>query len=126
MTTNYDPALSTDKDTMRFRLGDTDVPRVFLQDEEITAILTVNSDDLDVSEVACLRSIALRLARPDFRVDWLSVSKQVETATWFRQEADRKAKEYGIGTASTVTTTARDVARTDTYWGDEDVIEAYS
>lgn len=126
MTATYNPALATDKDTIRFRLGDTDTPNVFLQDEEISAILTANSDNLNVSEVVCLRSIALRMARPDFRVDWLSVSKQVETATWFRQEADRKAKEYGISSANTVTTTARDVARTDTYWGDEDVIEAYS
>lgn len=44
MASTYDSTLSTDKDWVRFLVGDTDVPNTQLADEEIAALLVEESN----------------------------------------------------------------------------------
>jgi hypothetical protein len=86
---------------------------MFLADETIDAILVAFSGSVGLAVVSCARAIAAQLKRPDFRVDWMSVSRQVEAANAYEQMAEDKAVQWGVGgTTSTVVFTER----RDAYW----------
>ncbi len=62
MTTSYDPSLSTDKDWVRFYIGDTDLDpdAVDLQDEEILAVI---ADERNSKYLAAARCGEIIIAR---------------------------------------------------------------
>jgi hypothetical protein len=93
---------------------------MFLEDETIDAILVAFSDNIGLSVVSCARAIAAQLRRPDFKVDWMSVSNQVAAAESYDQMAEDKASEWGVGgQSSTVVYTER----RDSFWPDADTSE---
>lgn len=62
MTWSYDPTLSTDKDKVRFYVGDTDTTDQLIVDETITATLVTWTDPMLCAAVIC-RSLAAKFAR---------------------------------------------------------------
>jgi len=65
-TYTYDPSLSTPKDQVRFRIGDTEVSPVemaLFSDEEITAQLMATGDDVSAASIAIVRGLISRYSR---------------------------------------------------------------
>lgn len=82
--TSYDSALETDKDWVRFLVGDVDMTRPKLQDEEIAAILAEeaanNTAGVHVKYLAAARALETLVAR--WQVQGAGVvSKQVGELT---------------------------------------------
>src|SRR5688572_3442242 len=79
MTFTYDPGLATDRDRVRFLIGDTVAPAI-VQDEEITGILTMQSGVYSSAAAIC-RSLAARysrladIARDDVRKSQSQIAK---------------------------------------------------
>lgn len=75
-----DPSASA-ADMVRFLLGDTDTANVLLTDSEITALLTIHSDEPYAAAIAAAKSLAARYARRvdkrvgDLSISWSQVSK---------------------------------------------------
>jgi DNA polymerase III delta prime subunit len=68
MTWSYGSSLATDKDSVRFHIGDTDPDDPQLHDEEITALLTSEGGVMRAA-IRAAEAIAARYARrTDFRV----------------------------------------------------------
>jgi len=66
MTASYSPSLATAVDQVRFKIGDTVVSpesSALFSDEEITAMLMANSDDVGSAAMACTRSLIARFSR---------------------------------------------------------------
>jgi hypothetical protein len=120
MTKSFDPSLPTDRDRVRHEIGDVDPERMFLDDETIDALLALFSDDLGLTIVNCVLAIAAQLRRPDFKVDWMSVSNQVAAAQSYDQMAEDKAAEWGIGGTTSTYVYAE---RRDSFWPDADTSE---
>lgn len=62
MTFSYDTSLSTDRDKVRFRIGDTDSNRELLSNEEINAVLTAKPAVMPAS-LECVDAILAKIAR---------------------------------------------------------------
>lgn len=59
----YDPSVPTDRDKVRFLIGDTDNDNLMLSDDEIAFALVESSDNLYYAAAGLCRSIAARFAR---------------------------------------------------------------
>jgi hypothetical protein len=73
MTATFDAALTTDKDRVRWHIGDTDMSAPKLQDETILAVL-IDEGDVGHAVIACLNSLLATLSDPSFTADWLRVN----------------------------------------------------
>lgn len=62
MTFSYSTSLTTNKDKVRFRIGDTDSNRPLLSDEEISAVLASKPAVLP-SAFECVEAILAKIAR---------------------------------------------------------------
>lgn len=69
MAVTFDPALSTDKDKIRQRLGDTDEATAQLQDETIQAYLDSGMSELGAARQLCLDLAAKWAAVGDVTLD---------------------------------------------------------
>lgn len=112
-TYTYDLA-SKPLDRVRFETGDTDAEAYFLEDEEINALLTLHSTDYQKATLAGIRAIIGKLARPDFRADWLQVSNKTAIDAYRRLLSD-KEMEYGVNLAGaySIESSSVDVVRSD-------------
>lgn len=69
-----DPSTS-DKDAVRFLIGDTDITDQQMQDEEITFLLTLYGGNIYTAAIVAARSLASKYARfPDVRIGDYSTS----------------------------------------------------
>lgn len=59
----YDPTVSTERDKVRFLIGDTDNDNLMLSDDEVGFALTEKSDDIYLASATLCKSIAARFAR---------------------------------------------------------------
>lgn len=75
MTWTYSNALTTTKDKVRFRVGDTNIDKPLLDDEEIASMLSLFGDDVRLATVACIKAIIAKLAR-DYDRSNLGMSAQ--------------------------------------------------
>lgn len=75
MTWTYNIALATDRDRVRFRIGDTNTDKQLLADEEIAAQLTRFNNDIPLTVVSCIKAIIAKLAR-DYDRSNLGLSAQ--------------------------------------------------
>jgi len=114
MAKTFDASLPTDRDTVRLKAGDTDTTAMFLQDETIDALLVANSDSIGLTAIACVNYIITQLSRPDYRVDWLSVSQQAAAADSYRAVRRQLEQEFGVG-AGRVSSTSSYPTRYDSY-----------
>lgn len=96
MTFTYGSDLTDDNDYVRFNVGDTVEAESILSDEIITSMIAVEGSK-EAAVIAGLYYKATQLARPDFKADWLSVSKQKEVAEFILNVLiPEKRRELGV------------------------------
>lgn len=87
MTWTYDPSLPTDKDTVRFYVGDTDTNNQLVQDETIEAMLVLYPAPKMAAAVIC-RSLAAQFARDvNYKVGDVSENSS-DIAKFYKDLAD--------------------------------------
>ena len=63
MAWSYSDSLTTDRDKIRLRIGDTDTNDQILPNETIDALLTEHSSDVMLATISCVRAIIAKYAR---------------------------------------------------------------
>lgn len=63
MSWSFDESLSTNRDKVRLKLGDTDTTSQLLSNETISALLTEHNDDVDMTTISCCRAIIAKFNR---------------------------------------------------------------
>ena len=104
MTYSFDPTLDDDVSLVRFHVGDTDEDGYFLEDETIQ--YWVDAGTTSSAVIACIRYILSQLSRPDFRLDWMTVSGMQEARKGYEALLMQKQAELGqvlITATSTIT-----------------------
>ena len=102
-TFTFDNTLSTDLAKVRFHCGDCSSAGNYLWDETITALLA-SEGSVGGAVVASIRYIISQLSSPDFKYDWLSVSKK-EARAGFELLLKQKAQELGVSLGATASST---------------------
>lgn len=87
-TYSGDPA-SSDRDKVRFLIGDTDSTNQMLQDAEIAYLLSANDDDPYMASVMGCRSLATKFAS---KADYSRSVGDLSISTQYGATADRYAK----------------------------------
>ncbi|MBW2084440.1 MAG: hypothetical protein JRI54_00190 [Deltaproteobacteria bacterium] len=88
MTWSYDSSLSTDKDKVRFHIGDTDETDQLLQDEEITYLLTETTNVLLAASRAAKAITAKFSRQADKAVGDLRISLSQKAKTYMALATD--------------------------------------
>jgi hypothetical protein len=104
MSFSFDPTLGDDVSLVRFHIGDTDSEGYFLDDETIQ--YWVNQDTVNSAVINCIRYILSQLSRPDFKLDWMSVSGMQEARKGYEALLMQKMAELGEVTFSATATIA--------------------
>jgi hypothetical protein len=113
MTFTFSADLSTDLALVRFHIGDTDADGYYLTDETITALLT-SEGSVGGAVIACIKYIITQLSKPNFKLDWMSVSDMQEARKGYERLLITKAQEFGIKpTSITISTTISTPYRAD-------------
>jgi hypothetical protein len=114
MSFSFDSALNDDVSLVRFHIGDTDSDGYFLENETIAYWVTQGTAESAV--IACIKYILSQLSRPNFSLDWLSVSGMKDAKEGYEDLLTRKEAEFGlrsIVSASTITQPYRADSRQD-------------
>ena len=90
MTWTYDPSIPTDKDAVRFEIGDTDTNDQLLQDEEIGYLLTTEGTVLGAAIVAAEKAAAKLAKQADQTVSKVSVSLSQRAEAYRKLVGDLK------------------------------------
>jgi hypothetical protein len=114
MTFTFATDLSTDLAKTRFHVGDTNSDGAYLADETINALLTIEGS-VGGAVVACIKYIITQLSQPNFRLDWLTVSRE-EARKGFENLLKVKAQELGVSlSGATASATISLPYRADSY-----------
>ena len=102
---SYDPALSTDRDWMRSRLGDTDDAAPFAPDETYDAYLAAADDNWRLAAAALARSLASTAVNRPRSISLAgdpAISWGDRAAAWLQiaAELEAEASRLGIGSAA--------------------------
>lgn len=98
MTWSYNPALSTNLDRVRFLIGDTNTNDQLLANEEITWILTQQSDVYSAAAFAC-RGLQAKYARKatksvgDLSIQWAEIANNFRD---LHRELTALASRFGM------------------------------
>jgi hypothetical protein len=114
MSFSFDASLSDDISLVRFHIGDTDTNGYFVDDETIQ--YWVNAGTVESATIACLRFILSQLSRPNFSLDWLTVSGMKEAKEGYEELLREKEREFGLRSiipTSTVSQPYRSDSRQD-------------
>jgi hypothetical protein len=113
-TATYDPALVTDLDWMRSRLGDTDTTAPVAPDATYLAYLTAADDNWRLGAAALARSFAADAARKaqSIQGDPGSISWGDRSGKWLKIAAELEAEASRLGIGSGALWVA-DVERSD-------------
>lgn len=96
MTFTYTPATPTDRDRIRYAIGDTVSARAMFTDDEI-AFALAEGGSWRAGVIFALEGMIVQLAsNPNFTAQWLTVSV-TEQIKAFQNLLDRKRQQYGIG-----------------------------
>ncbi len=99
MTWTYSSSLATDKDRVRFLIGDTDTNDQLIQDEEITWLLAEHPSVRSAAAEAC-EAIARKFARQvDVSVDDVRVSASQRAERYQNLAAALRAQDARTGKA---------------------------
>jgi hypothetical protein len=101
MAFTFTAGLSDNVSIVRFHIGDTNERGHYLEDETIQYYIT--NGGVGTAVIACIRYIITQLSTPDFRQDWLSVSKG-EARKGFETLLKIKQQEFGISAATAAST----------------------
>ena len=114
MTFTFATDLSTNLALIRFHVGDTNSDGAYLADETINALYTLEGS-VGAASIACIKYIITQLSQPNFRLDWLTVSRE-EARKGFENLLKIKAQEFGVSLSSvTATATISLPYRADSY-----------
>jgi hypothetical protein len=103
MTFTYTP-FSTDRDRVRFHIGDTSAAAPIFSDEEIAGIIT-EVGGWQQAVIECLENIIAKLAgTPNFTADWLTVSTSAALKA-YKDLLASKRRKFGISEGRTATVT---------------------
>lgn len=94
---SYDPALPTDKDQIRFLIGDTDSTSKQIEDEAITVFMTQAGDNLYLAASRIARLLSTRFAR--MNSVWVD-SVRIDYAAKAKAYLDLSMELAGIGGSS--------------------------
>ena len=94
MSFNYDPSLGDDVSLVRFHIGDVDEDGYFVDDEAIQ--YWVDAGNAESAVIACIKFILSQLSRPNFSLDWLSVSGMKDAKQGYEELLRHKEWEFGI------------------------------
>lgn len=117
MTVTFDPTLATEKDQVRFHIGDTSPDGAYIQDETIEYLLTTYGS-VGGAVVSGIRYIITQLSKPNFRLDWMQVTND-EARKGYEAMLTEKQQEFGIGGA-VATVNISQTHRADSYEQDAD------
>jgi len=98
MTWTFDPALATDRDKVRFRIGDTDTNRQQLANETIDTLLALHTTVVETS-IQCCKALLAKIAR-DVDRNVVGISANRSQVTQHYQDLIRKLTAERAGTAS--------------------------
>lgn len=94
MSFSFDAALSSDVDLVRFNIGDTDPNGHYIENETIQYF--VDHGSVGEAVLASIKYIITQLSKPDFRLDWMSVSNMADARKGFEDLLINKAAEFGV------------------------------
>jgi hypothetical protein len=118
MAFTYTPsATPSDRDRVRFHVGDTVEAQHYLEDEDIEMLLA-EAGTWQRAVIGGLKYIIARLSQPNFRADWLQVDHKSAREGYERMLV-QKRQEFGI---AAITATAVSVRRSDSVRGCEPTI----
>ena len=63
MSWSFNESLTTDRDKVRLRIGDTNTDDQILSNETVDALLTEHSDDVMLATISCVRAIIAKYSR---------------------------------------------------------------
>ena len=120
MTQSFDSSLSTEKDWVRFQIGDTNDEGMYIEDESIQYF--INDSSKEDAVIQSIEYIITQLSSPDTRLDWLTVS-YADAREGYENLLLRKRNELGIQSVSFGTTNITYPWRVDTAQTDGDYNE---
>lgn len=101
MGTNYDLPIVKDRDKVRFLIGDTNMDRPFLEDDEIAHSLSLGSDNILRSSAYACDAIAAKLIRDNsISVQGITISRSLSAdgfknlAREYRKRASTKSSLF--------------------------------
>ena len=90
----YDPTLNDDISLVRFHIGDTDKDGHFLDDEAIS--YWIEQHGVNKTVIIAIRHILSLMSRPDFRLDWMSVSGMKDAREGYKDLLRAKQRELDV------------------------------
>lgn len=73
----------TDLTKVRYYLGDTDSATAMFTDEEISMVLSIESDDVGAAVISLIKTAKAKLAKePDMQADWLKIDWRRSAVQW--------------------------------------------
>lgn len=93
MTYSFDPTLGDDVSLVRWHIGDNSEDGYFVDDETIQ--YWVDAGTTSSAVIACIRYILSQLSRPDFKLDWMSVTGMQEARKGYEALLFQKQAELG-------------------------------
>lgn len=112
-TFTFDNTLASDLALVRFHIGDTEEEGNYLWDETIEALIT-SEGSVGGAVIACIKYILTQLSSPDFKKDWLEVTKS-SARRGFETLLRIKSQEFGISLGATATASIGKPYRDDSY-----------
>jgi hypothetical protein len=94
MSFSFDASLGDNVSLVRFHIGDTDEDGYFLDDETIQYWVTQGNAESAV--IACIKYILSQMARPNFSLDWMSVSGMKDAKMGYEELLRQKEWEFGL------------------------------
>lgn len=122
MTYSFDPNIGTDKDLVRFHIGDNKAAGHYLEDETIKFF--INRDGWKKAVVTCILYIITQLSQPDFVQDWMEVSNE-KAREGYENLLKLKKSELGL-TGFSIVSSISLPTRADSYQTSNDYTELSS
>jgi len=102
MAWSYNPSTMTDRNKVRFLIGDTDTTDQLVQDEEVDFAITENGTNLFAAAAMLCRAIAAKFSREsDTKVESISVAASQKSERYekmaVKYSKDASTKGSGIG-----------------------------
>lgn len=121
MTFSFNPALSDDISVIRFHIGDTDSNGHYIENETIQYF--VDNGSVGEAVLASIKYIITQLSKPDFRLDWMSVSNMAAAREGFENLLINKATEFGLSpNGITATSTISQPYRADSLQDSDEAV----
>jgi len=102
----------SDLTKVRYYIGDTDSATAMFTDEEVSMVLSIESDDVGAAVISLIETAMAKLAKePDMQADWLKVDWRRSADNWATLLGKMKER-FGLGWQLNVS--ALDTWRPDT------------